>query len=131
MSDHKVPLWTSFYRSQFASLIASITDISCLFVFTEFAGIHYLVSTAMASSCGAIVGFLIGRFWAFKSTDKGMGWQATKYGLASVIILLVNVLGMYLLTDLAGLQYMYSKLVVSLLVGFLVSFPLFRYWVYK
>lgn len=131
MTEHKVPLWTSFFRSQVASILASITDIGSLFLFTEYGGIHYLISTALATACGAVVGFLIGRHWAFKRTDKGLGWQATKYGLASLVILVFNVVGMYLLTDLMGMQYMWSKVIVSIIVGFCVSFPMFRYWVYR
>lgn len=130
-NGHKVPLWTSFFRSQLASLVASAADILSLFLLTEFGGIHYLVSTALATAIGAVVGFLIGRYWAFQRTDKAFAWQATKYGLASFVILCCNVAGMYLLTDLCGVQYMVSKLIVSVLVGFFVSFPMFRYWVYR
>jgi len=131
MSEHKVPFWSSFLRSQMGSLLASATDISSLFILTEFIGFYYLVSTAIASGLGAIVGFLILRYWAFKRTDKSWGLQALKYGIASIVILLCNVAGMYLLTDGMNIQYMYSKLIISILIGVLISFPIFRYWVYK
>jgi len=131
MAEHKVPLVKSFIRAQFTSLAASATDISSLYLFTEYAGIYYLISTALASTCGAVVGFFMSRHWTFEKTEDGLWGQAWKYAVASIIILLCNVAGMYLLTDGLNIQYMGSKIIISVLVGFCVSFPLFRYWVYK
>lgn len=130
-SEHKVPLVKSFIRAQFTSIAASLTDIGSLFLFTEYGGIYYLISTALASTCGAIVGFFLGRHWTFERSDQGVWGQALKYGIASIIIMLCNVAGMYLLTDGLDIQYMGSKLIISILIGLCVSFPLFRYWVYK
>ena len=131
MSTERVPLFKSFYRSQMGSFLASVTDLSSLYICTEFIGIYYVISAAIASSLGAIVGFIILRFWAFERTDKPWKKQAIKYAVTSAIILLANVAGIYVFTEFVGTQYMISKVIISLLVGFGISFPLFRYYVYS
>ena len=127
----KVPFIESFFKSQFSSIVATLVDFLTLIGLTELLGIFYLVSTAMASVAGAIVSFMLGRHWAFRRADKHIGPQAMKYALASFCILLCNVGGMYLFTDILGIPYVYSKIIVAIIVGVVISFPLFRYFVYK
>lgn len=130
MGKPKVPFLSSFFRSQVGSLAATVADFSILYFATEFIGIYYVISTALGSAAGAVVGFIIQRNWAFKRTDKPVGYQAVKYGIVSLLILGLNVIGVYWLTDILGIQYMISKVIIAFLVGIFFSFPMFRYWVY-
>lgn len=141
MSEPKVPFGISFIRSQFAALAATIADFISLFLLQE--GHIYqkllsltdasslLCATATASVIGAIISFTLGRQWAFKSTDKNIYFQAFKYVIASTIIALVNVGGMHLLSNNMGNPYMLSKLAIATVTGIFISFPLFRYWVFR
>ena len=131
MSQHNVPFLESFFKSQFASIVATTVDFLTLIGLTELFGVYYLISTACASVAGAIVSFSLGRHWAFKRADKGLWGQAFKYAIASGIILLCNVGGMYLFTDILSIPYVYSKVITAIIVGVLISFPLFRYFVYR
>jgi len=131
MSKQKVPFLESFIKSQFSSIAATTVDFLLLVGLTELLGIYYLVSTAIASAVGAIVSFLLGRHWAFRRAHKGIIAQALKYAIVSLTILLFNVAGMYFFTDILSIQYVFSKIIVSILVGVFISFPLFRYFVYK
>ena len=90
-----------------------------------------MISAGIASALGAVVGFTILRYWAFERADKPLPTQALKYALVSVLILLLNMGGIYLFTDILSFQYLISKLIISVLIGIFISFPLFRYWVYK
>lgn len=130
MSEPKVPFFQSLLRSQLGSFLATTVDFSTLYIATEYCGIYYVISAAIASGMGAIVGFIVQRKWAFKRTDKPIGFQIFKYAITSIIILIFNVMGIYLLTDILGVQYMGSKVIIAFVVGLLISFPLFRYWVY-
>ena len=131
MNDQKVPFFQSFIKSQLGSSLATLFDFSSLYILTEWAGIYYVVSAAMASSIGAVVGFLVLRHWAFRRTDKTWFYQAIKYGVASLIILVLNVVGIYCFTEFLNFQYMVSKLFIAFIIGIFVSFPLFRYYVYS
>ena len=131
MVDQKVPFFQSLIKSQLGSFLATAFDFSSLFLLTELCGIYYVISAGIASGIGAIVGFLVQRNWAFKRTDKKWQGQAIKYGLVSLLILLLNMAGIYLFTELLHFQYMISKLVIAIVIGIFVSFPLFRYYVYS
>jgi len=130
-TNNKVPLFKSFYRSQIGSFMASVVDIVSLYLLTEFLNVYYVISAGIASGLGAIVGFTVLRIWAFKQTDRPIATQAAKYALVSLLILLLNMGGIYAVTEYLGLQYMISKLVIAFVIGIGVSFPLFRYYVYR
>ncbi len=127
----KVPFWQSLVKSQLGSFIATVFDFTSLYILTEFVGIYYVISAGIASAIGAIVGFLLQRNWAFKQTEKNWQWQAIKYGLVSLLILFLNVVGIYLFTEMLAFQYMISKIIIAFLIGIFISFPLFRYFVYN
>jgi len=141
MSTPKVPLLKSFFRSQVAAFAATIGDFSSLYLLQE--GQIYskilgttdtrslLLSTATASIIGACISFTLGRNWAFDQKEKSIYAQAAKYAVASFLIAMINVGGMHMLTNVMDLPYMLSKAIIALLTGIFVSFPLFRYWVFK
>lgn len=131
MTTSKVSLFKSFYRSQIGSFMATMCDMSSLYLLTELVGIYYVISAGIASGIGAVVGFTILRYWAFERADAKLTGQAFKYGLVSLLILLCNMGGIYLFTDFFEFQYMISKLFVSFFIGIFISFPLFRYYVYR
>lgn len=131
MPTTNVPLFKSFYRSQLGSFMATICDVSSLYMLTEWVGIYYVISAGIASGIGAVVGFTILRYWAFQRTDIAITGQAFKYALVSLLILLCNMGGIYLFTELFHFQYMISKLFVAFFIGIFISFPLFRYYVYR
>ncbi|MBT8230478.1 MAG: GtrA family protein [Saprospiraceae bacterium] len=131
MSRHNVPFFESFFKSQLSSFLATAVDFVTLVILTELFGIYYLVSTAIASAFGAIVSFLLGRYWAFKRPESFIVAQAFRYAVASGIILMANVAGMYFFTDILSIQYLISKIIVAIITGILISFPLFRYFVYQ
>ncbi len=131
MSDPKVPFFISFIRSQIGAITATAVDMLSLYLLTDHAGIYYVYSAGIASALGAITSFLILRYWAFESTEHKIVAQAFKYVCVSALILVLNMGGIYLFTDLIGCQYMVSKLIIAAIIGIFISFPLFRYWVYR
>jgi len=106
-------------------------DMGSLFAMTEWLKIYYVVSAGLASALGAIVSFTILRYWAFEKTDKPIANQALRYIAVSLLILLLNMGGIYLFTEILGFQYMISKIIIAVIIGVFVSFPLFKWWVYK
>ena len=111
--------------------MATMVDMSSLWILTDFIGVYYVISAGIASGLGAVVGFTVLRYWAFESKDQSIGPQAIKYALVSLLILLLNMGGIYLFTDFFEIKYMISKIITSFFIGIFVSFPLFRYYVYR
>ncbi len=127
----KVPFKESFIKSQASSFIATAIDFAILVLLTEVFNVYYVISTAIGSAVGAIVSFFLGRNWAFRSKDGKLTYQALRYLLVSITSLFLNTNGVYLLTEFCEIQYIISKLIVSLLVGVFFNFFMFRYFVYR
>jgi len=127
----KVPFVESFIKSQASSLIATIVDFTVLICLTELLGVYYVHSVAVGAAAGAIVSFYLGRNWAFKRKDGKLSYQAIRYLFTSSASLFLNTYGVFLITEGLGIDYIYSKLIVSFLVGVFFNFFMFRYFVYR
>lgn len=123
--------WTSFGRAQVSSIVATAVDFGTLFASVEIFGLWYVLGTALGAALGAITNFLLGRHWSFEASSGGASGQAFRYALVSSGSLLLNSAGVYAFTEYFGLKYGFSKIVVSLLVGFFFNFPLHRRYVFK
>lgn len=131
MSGPKVPFFTSLWRSQATSLTSSSTDFVVFLIALHLLHIYYPVAAALGAVCGAIVSFYMGRNWAFKSQDGNLTTQAIKYAVTSGLSLLLNVAGLMFLVEQFGWDETLSKVIVSIIIGICVNFPMFRYWVFS
>ena len=124
------PLLVSLRRSQIASLAATVVDFSSLIFLVEFGKVWYVAATATGAFAGAIVNFVLGRHWSFKAEDDGIRGQAIRYAAVSIISLILNSLGVYLLTEYADIHYAISRAITAVSVGVLFNFPLHRRFVF-
>ena len=130
-SSTRPGFWTSFGRAQVSSVVATAVDFGTLFACVELLGVWYVLGTALGAALGAITNFLLGRFWSFQGTSGRASGQAYRYALVSGGSLLLNSGGVYAFTEFFGLKYGFSKILVSLLLGFFFNFPLHRRYVFK
>lgn len=128
--DQNVSFFTSLWRAQATSILSSSTDYA-VFLLVQFFGAFYVVSTICGAICGAIVSFNLSRNWAYKSTENKVQTQAMKYACASGFSLLMNVAGMVLFVEQFDMNEEISKLIVSVIVGLFINFPIYKYWVFK
>lgn len=66
------PRITRFLRYNVAAGIATVVDFVLLWLFTDVAGIYYLISAAMAFAIGSGINYGINRVWGFKGTKTGI-----------------------------------------------------------
>lgn len=131
MDNEKVSFFTSFYRSQFASIVATAADFIVTAFFTEIIHVWYVLSTAFGNLTGAIISFYLGRNWAFNRKEEKYYWQALRYAITSLMSMGLNTGGVYLLTENFAISYLISKVVMAVLVGMTFNFLMFRYFVFK
>lgn len=119
-------------RTQLTALAATVVDYSALFFLTEVAGLYYVISAAFGALMGALTNYGANRLWAFDHGRHGdIAPQALRYVAVSAASLALNVAGVFLFTEAAGLRYGYSKVIASIAVGLLWNYPLHRYFVFK
>lgn len=133
-----------FIRAQFSSQIASVTDFLVTILLAQL-NLYYVYATFIGSVCGGIVNCIVNYKWTFKSTECKKLYITIKYIIVWIGSILLNTGGTYLLTEALGQipwvrdtlsnyfgdYFLFSKVVVSLLVGFLWNYNMQRVFVYR
>jgi putative flippase GtrA len=120
-----------FLKAQAASLTASAVDFLVTVVLVEGLRVWPVAATMLGNVAGGIANFYLGRHHVFKVSSHRAASQGVRYSVVWLGSLLLNAGGMYLLADLAHANYLLSKVVVSLLVGFGFNYPLQLYFVFR
>jgi putative flippase GtrA len=119
-------------RLQFTSIIATLADFLITVVFTEFIGLHYMVSNISGSVSGGIVNFLLNRKYVFKiSGSNKLTNQVVRYILVWTGSILLNAIGVFLVTEYMNVKYIFSKIIVSIIVGISFNQYLQKQFVFK
>lgn len=107
------------FRYGFVGGMAFLVDYGTLFCLTNYAGVPYLWSAAVAFILGLVTNYLISISWVFRHSGKMQIWQEFLFfAIIGVIGLGLNELIMYAGTDLLQLHYMISKLISTAIVFF-------------
>jgi len=129
-SGLNISAFYTYLRSQLSALLATVTDFVVTIICKEGIEIWYVHSVAIGAAVGALTAFLLNRNWVFKVQDKSVKQQALRYVLVAGGSWLLNISGVYLLTESIGISYLYSKVVVSILIGLSFNFILAKRFVF-
>lgn len=110
------------FKFQLSSFLSTLVDFSVTYLLTENLKIIYITSSVIGFISGGITNFLINKKWVFKINDTKKTKRVLLYVTVWIIGLLLNTLVLYLLTDIGKINYKYSKIIASLLVGIVFSF---------
>jgi putative flippase GtrA len=120
-----------FLKSQLSSLISTAVDFSITVMAVEIFHVDYVRATIIGACCGALTNFILGRNWVFQAQSGKPKSQFLLYLLVWAGSLGLNTLGMYILTDLIGAQYIASKLITAILVGVFYNYTFQKRVVFK
>jgi putative flippase GtrA len=120
-----------FQRAWVASAVATVVDYGTFTVLVEVIGIYTGTSRALGALLGAITNFTLNKVYTFKSRQNSMYVEVPRYAAISLTSLLLNTVGVILLTE--GLRW--NPLVAAGVVGVAVSLcwnlPLHRVFVFR
>lgn len=107
-------LMEQMIRFGIVGVLAFVIDYTVLLVLTEVAGIHYLVSSAIAFLVSVIFNYIMSVTFVFE-TDKtrGKGAQFCLFALMSGGGLGINQVMMWLLSDWMFIPYQLSKVLTT------------------
>ncbi|MBL7712557.1 MAG: GtrA family protein [Chitinophagaceae bacterium] len=120
-----------FLKAQASSLIATVADFLVTIVCKEILGMWYLLANILGVISGGLVNFWINRDWVFNGREKAARYQAIRYFVIWTGNLLLNAAGVWLLTQYSSFNYLVSKTVVSLVVGWTYNYFLQKNYVFK
>ena len=125
------PLHGWMNRATVASAIATVIDYGTFTVLVGIAGVYTGTSRALGALLGAIANFTLNKLWTFRTGTESIWHEGPRYAAISLTSLLLNTLGVVLLTD--GLHW--NPLLAAALVGVIVAvgwnLPLHRHFVFR
>ena len=135
----------TFLRAQLSSQLASITDFIVTIILANVFNLYYVLATFIGSICGGITNCVVNYQWTFKAMDVKKRYVAIRYLVVWGGSILLNTSGIYLMTELLKKIpllmkvpdffydniFIISKIIVSLLVGFVWNYNMHRFFVFR
>jgi len=120
-----------FFQYVIVGGIASVFDIGILFVFTDYFGFYYLVSTAVGFFVGLIVNQILCVKFIFNQRYFKNRWveKSVLIGIGLFGLLFTELL-MWFFVSVIGLYYIYSKIWVMIVV-LILNFFARRYILFR
>jgi len=120
-----------FLKAQLSAFLGGIVDYGVMLLCKEIFGLSVSLSICISGIIGAVVNFTINRVWAFKKDDAAVGNQLWKFVLVVIGSILLKSQGTPFLSELTGIDYKITRLIVELIVSLGFNYPLQRFWVFK
>lgn len=96
--------------------IATVVDFLFLYALTEFFGLHYLISAAIAYVFGMTTNYTLNKIYNFKNKSSEVKKQFLLFIFVALIGLGLNQIILYILVERFGLWYIFAKAVGVLIV---------------
>ncbi len=107
------------FRYVFVGGAAFIVDFGSLFILTDFFGIYYLISAAIAFILGLIVNYILSISWVFN--NRKLDNSTLEFGvftLIGIVGLGLNEVFIWFFTAEVGFYYLISKIISAVIVLF-------------
>ena len=121
----------TFFKAQLSAFLGGLFDFGVYSACYKLFHISAPFSNAISGSLGAIVNFLINRYWSFGSTKHSVGSQLWKFIIVVCGSIALKSTGIHFLVDVYHGNFLFSKLLVEVLVSLGFNYTLQRFWVFK
>ncbi|MBP3538148.1 MAG: GtrA family protein [Muribaculaceae bacterium] len=115
-------IFVQLFRYTFVGGAAFVADFGSLWVLTDFAGLHYQLSAAIAFVIGLTLNYVLSTRWVFDSAADAYKTRSVKvlqfvlYAVIGVVGLALNAAIMWVFTGLLAVHYLASKLISTVIV---------------
>jgi putative flippase GtrA len=120
-----------FAKAQAASFIASVVDYLITILSVELFGFWYFAGSSIGTVAGGFVNFSICRQWVFRSKGKSKQLQLIQYSIVWMGYLVLTSTGVFFLTHYGGINYLLSKIVVTLVMAIFYNYPFQKRFVFR
>lgn len=120
-----------FLKAQLSAFVGGMTDLGIYSFCYKILSISAPVSNALSGSLGAVVNFVINRYWSFGNTKTSVGSQLWKFVIVVIGSITLKSIGIYYFVDLWKWHFILSKLIVEIVVSLGFNYTLQKYWVFK
>jgi len=107
------------FRYIFVGGTAFVVDFFFLYFFSDFCGIHYLISGILSFIISVLVNYIMSTKWVFNQDNiENKELEFNLFLLISAIGLVFTEILLWLFTDIFGLHYLLSKIIAAIIVMF-------------
>jgi putative flippase GtrA len=108
-----------FLRYVFVGGAAFIVDFFSLFLLTDYFGIYYIISAALAFSLGLVTNYLLSIKWVFNQRNiDNKTIEFSLFAFIGIIGLGLNEIFISFFTSKLGIYYMISKIITAIIILF-------------
>ncbi|MGN0002556.1 MAG: GtrA family protein [Sphingobacterium composti] len=120
-----------FLKAQLSAFLGGMTDLAIYSFCFKVLNFSAPFSNAISGSLGAIVNFVINRYWSFGNTKNSIGSQLWKFVIVVIGSIMLKSIGIHYFVDVWQWHFLLSKLLVEIIVSLGFNFTLQKYWVFK
>lgn len=114
-----------------SGLLTAVFYFSLLYFLTDVAGVWYLLSSIVAFVLSVFVNFIFQKWWTFRSLETNViKRQVSLYAVLAIGNIFVNTVLMYIITDILGLWYIFSQIIVGTFIA-IYNFLLYRFYIFN
>lgn len=118
-------------RYLISGFTAAGTNLVALYLFVEFAGLHYLSASALALGIAIVVSFTLHKFFTFRErTLQRIPHQLARYLVLLGCTLAINTVLMWALVEGIGIPYLLAQVAVSGVIA-VSNFFVYRLFVFR
>lgn len=110
--------WIQLVRYGIVAVIAFAIDFGLLYIFTHYLGIFYLLSATFSFFISLFLNYVLSVRWVFPTDADKRHIQITIFIIIGIVGLVLNLLIIWLCTDIFGIYYLFSKIVAIAIVFF-------------
>lgn len=108
-----------FLRYVFVGGAAFIVDFFSLFLLTDYFGIYYIISAALAFILGLVTNYLLSIKWVFNQRNiDNKTIEFSLFAFIGIIGLGLNEIFIWFFTSKLGIYYMISKIITAIIILF-------------
>lgn len=105
--------FVQLFRYGFVAVGAFVVDYGVYFLLSYIMGVQYLVAALAGFLMGTATNYLISKYLVFQGEPKSRTFEVLLVFLISGVGLLWLELGLYALTEIYGIHYLLSKLIMT------------------
>jgi len=120
-----------YLKAQAVLILGSLGDFSVTILLVEKFHRGYIEANLAGNITGALLQFILSRNWAFKATEGNIFWQWFRFLLMWGGNFALSAAGLYLLTKVAGMNYLVGKTIVSVILGLTYNYIVQRWFVFR
>ena len=112
-------IFLQFFRFIFVGGTAFLIDFFIYFALVEFAHLNYLISAAIAFFISVLANYYLSTSWVFNQSQiENRAIEFNIFLAISFVGLIFTEILLYIFTDMCSINYLWSKIIASILVLF-------------